>query len=86
MVIVVVSGPVGKANFNSLKGSGSTWDCKSDSGKAACYALQGRRPKMEDRFTLIEGLATTPLHLFAVYDGHGGEVVAVTSLTTLTSL
>ena len=75
MVIMVVSGPVGKANFNTLKGSGSTWDCKSDSGKAACYALQGRRPKMEDRFTLIEGLASTPLHLFAVYDGHGGEVV-----------
>lgn len=29
---------------------------------------------MEDRFTLIEKLGGTPLHLFAIYDGHGGEV------------
>lgn len=69
-------GPVRKGELLQLhlKSPGSTWDLRSNSGLAACFALQGRRPKMEDRFTLIEKLGTTPLHLFAVYDGHGGEV------------
>ena len=57
-----------------LKSPGSTWDHRSVSGQAACFALQGRRAKMEDRFTLIEKLGGTALHLYAIYDGHGGEV------------
>ncbi len=56
-------------------GAGAAWEERWPSGGAACFAVQGRRPKMEDRFTLVEHLAKdTPLQLFAVYDGHGGEV------------
>jgi len=76
-LVLVISRPVRKPNMHlNLHNSGSTWDLISESRRAACYALQGRRPKMEDRFTLVEKLAATPLHLFAVYDGHGGEFAA----------
>lgn len=69
-------GPVRKGDLLqlNLKSPGSTWDLRSNSGQSACFALQGRRPKMEDRFTLVEKLGNTPLNLFAIYDGHGGEV------------
>lgn len=69
-------GPIRKSELLhlQLKSPGSTWDLKSNSGYAACFALQGRRPKMEDRFTLVEKLGGTPLNLYAIYDGHGGEV------------
>ena len=70
----IAAGPVRNPDLLSLNTAGASWELRSASGKAACYALQGRRPKMEDRFTLIEELAGTPLQLFAVYDGHGGEV------------
>jgi protein phosphatase 1L len=41
---------------------------------AAAYAVQGRRPTMEDRFILRENIGGTGVHLFAVFDGHGGVV------------
>lgn len=74
--LIVQMGPVRKGDLLQLhlKSPGSTWDLRSSSGQSACFALQGRRPKMEDRFTLVEKLGSTPLHLFAIYDGHGGEV------------
>lgn len=69
-------GPVRKNDLlrMQMRSPGMTWELRSDTGQSACFAVQGRRPKMEDRFTLIEKLGGTPLHLFAVYDGHGGEV------------
>lgn len=74
--MMVQLGPVRKSDLLQLhlKSPGSTWELRSSSGQSACFALQGRRPKMEDRFTLVEKLGNTPLHLFAIYDGHGGEV------------
>lgn len=74
--LAVGLGPGRKTDLLQLqfKSAGSTWDHCSCSGQAACFALQGRRGKMEDRFTLIEKLGGTALHLYAVYDGHGGEV------------
>lgn len=74
--MLVQFGPVRQGDLLQLhlKSPGSTWDLRSSSGRSACFALQGRRPKMEDRFTLVEKLGNTPLHLFAIYDGHGGEV------------
>lgn len=38
------------------------------------YAMQGRRPKMEDRFNYFNDSQTTGVEYFAVYDGHGGDV------------
>lgn len=75
--LAVGMGPIRKTELLHLQlnSPGSTWDLRSGSGQAACFALQGRRPKMEDRFTLVEKLGGTPLNLYAVYDGHGGEVV-----------
>lgn len=74
--LIISLGPIRKTELLhlQLKSPGSTWDLRSNSGQAACFALQGRRPKMEDRFTLVEKLGNTPLNLYAVYDGHGGEV------------
>jgi hypothetical protein len=74
--MILTLGPVRKGDLLNLhmKSPGSTWDLRSTSQQSACFALQGRRPKMEDRFTLVEKLGNTPLNLFAIYDGHGGEV------------
>ena len=74
--MILTLGPVRKGDLLHLhmKSPGSTWDLRSSSQTSACFALQGRRPKMEDRFTLVEKLGSTPLNLFAIYDGHGGEV------------
>jgi hypothetical protein len=43
-------------------------------GIVAAYAVQGRRPRMEDRFVVNEDINKTGVSLFAVFDGHGGEV------------
>lgn len=40
----------------------------------AAYAVQGRRPRMEDRFVVNENINNTGVSLFAIFDGHGGEV------------
>ncbi|KAL1123768.1 hypothetical protein AAG570_001541 [Ranatra chinensis] len=50
------------------------WDFKSSS--AAAYALQGRRPKMEDRFVIDENIGGSGVSLYAIFDGHGGEFAA----------
>lgn len=52
----------------------NSWDFKS--GPIACYAVQGYRPKMEDRFVINENVQNTGVTLLAVFDGHGGEFAA----------
>jgi len=49
-----------------------SWELKE--GRIAAYAVQGRRPRMEDRFVVDEDINKTGVSLFAVFDGHGGEV------------
>lgn len=49
-----------------------SWELKE--GIIAAYAVQGRRPRMEDRFVVNEDINKTGVSLFAVFDGHGGEV------------
>lgn len=49
-----------------------SWEMKE--GIVAAYAVQGRRPRMEDRFVVNEDINKTGVSLFAVFDGHGGEV------------
>lgn len=50
----------------------TSWDFKEEN--VAVYAVQGRRPRMEDRFVVNEDINDTGVSLFAVFDGHGGEV------------
>uniref|UniRef100_A0AAR5PKP8 PPM-type phosphatase domain-containing protein n=2 Tax=Dendroctonus ponderosae TaxID=77166 RepID=A0AAR5PKP8_DENPD len=51
-----------------------SWEMKV--GPIAAYAIQGRRPKMEDRFVINDNINNTGVALFAVFDGHGGEFAA----------
>lgn len=50
-----------------------SWELKE--GIVAAYAVQGRRPRMEDRFVVHDDINKTGVSLFAVFDGHGGEVI-----------
>ncbi|XP_053692977.1 protein phosphatase 1L [Sabethes cyaneus] len=51
-----------------------SWEEKG--GNSAVYAVQGRRPRMEDRFVIDENLNDTGISLYAIFDGHGGEFAA----------
>ncbi|XP_072390029.1 protein phosphatase 1L [Diabrotica undecimpunctata] len=60
--------------FSNANIEKSSWEMKV--GTIAAYALQGRRPKMEDRFVINDNISNTGVALFAVFDGHGGEFAA----------
>lgn len=60
--------------FSSSDVEKSCWQMKV--GAVAAYAVQGRRPKMEDRFVINDNINNTGVALFAVFDGHGGEFAA----------
>lgn len=50
-----------------------TWGFKSHN--VAVYSIQGRRDHMEDRFEVLTDLANrSHPSIFAIFDGHGGEV------------
>lgn len=51
-----------------------SWEDKR--GTSAVYAVQGRRPRMEDRFVIDENMNDTGISMFAIFDGHGGEFAA----------
>lgn len=38
------------------------------------YAIKGRRSQMEDRYVINTNIMNTGISLFAIFDGHGGEV------------
>lgn len=67
---------VSKLQFlvNSSVSSGEklSWELKE--GYISAYAVQGRRARMEDRFVVNDDINDTGVSLFAVFDGHGGEV------------
>ncbi|XP_012285060.1 protein phosphatase 1L isoform X2 [Orussus abietinus] len=67
---------VAKLQFlnNVPKGEKFSWELKE--GPVAAYAVQGRRPRMEDRFVINSDIEDTGVSLFAVFDGHGGEFAA----------
>lgn len=60
--------------FNNAEVEKTSWERKV--GPVAAYAVQGRRPKMEDRFVINDNIGDTGVALFAVFDGHGGEFAA----------
>lgn len=68
----LVNGSVGVGG-----GSGAerlSWELRE--GEVSAYAVQGRRPKMEDRFVVNDNIDNSGVALFAVFDGHGGEFAA----------
>ncbi|XP_065085644.1 protein phosphatase 1L isoform X1 [Ochlerotatus camptorhynchus] len=58
-----------------------SWEDKR--GHSAVYAVQGRRPRMEDRFVIDENINDTGIAMFAIFDGHGGEYAADFAKTVL---
>ena len=40
----------------------------------AVYAIQGRRPRMEDRYDVVNDSQKTGVGFYGIFDGHGGEV------------
>ena len=62
-------------NIHSPSRNGnSEWEYNAEN--VAVYAIQGRRPRMEDRFVVNENFQDTGVSLYAIFDGHGGEVRA----------
>lgn len=60
--------------FNSSEVEKHSWQMKE--GPIAVYAVKGRRPHMEDRFSMNVNINDTGTLLVAVFDGHGGEFAA----------
>lgn len=51
----------------------ASWELKRDN--VAVFAIQGRRPHMEDRFNFVADLEHTGTSIYGIFDGHGGEVI-----------
>lgn len=60
--------------FNETSKVSDAWEAKK--GNAAVYAIQGRRPHMEDRFNIVYDLEHTKSSIYGIFDGHGGEFSA----------
>lgn len=65
---------VGNSNLLNTTKENDAWEAKK--GNAAVYAIQGRRPHMEDRFNIVYDLEHTKSSIYGVFDGHGGEFSA----------
>ena len=52
--------------------SKASWELRK--GNVGVYAIQGRRPHMEDRFNVVNDLEHTNTSIYGIFDGHGGEV------------
>ncbi|CRK93392.1 CLUMA_CG006928, isoform A [Clunio marinus] len=64
-----------KISFTSSIAEKDSWD--DIKKQSAVFAVQGRRPRMEDRFVVEENInGTTGISMFAIFDGHGGEFAA----------
>ena len=61
-----------KIGIDTVDKSKAAWDMKKQ--EAAVYAIQGRRPHMEDRFNIVNKLEHTNTSIYGIFDGHGGEV------------
>ena len=53
--------------------SKASWELRK--GYVGVYAIQGRRPHMEDRFNVVNDLEHTDTSIYGIFDGHGGEVL-----------
>jgi len=62
----------------SARRSRASWELRRDN--VGVFAVQGRRPYMEDRFNVVSQLEHTDTSLYGIFDGHGGEVRVCTVL------
>jgi len=68
---------IGYNNFQQLmvdekEALSKNW--KFEGKNVALYAIKGRRSHMEDRYVINTNIMNTGVSLFAIFDGHGGEV------------
>jgi len=56
----------------SAKRTRASWELLHDN--VSVFAIQGRRPYMEDRFNFVSQLENTNTSIYGIFDGHGGEV------------
>ncbi|XP_052104249.1 protein phosphatase 1L-like [Mytilus californianus] len=68
------SSKVQDSHLLNSSGENDVWETKK--GNAAVYAIQGRRPHMEDRFSIVYDLEHTKSSIYGIFDGHGGEFAA----------
>ncbi|XP_041357070.1 protein phosphatase 1L-like [Gigantopelta aegis] len=52
----------------------ASWELRKEN--VAVFAIQGRRPHMEDRFNVVNDLEHTDTSIYGMFDGHGGEFAA----------
>ncbi|ESN90438.1 hypothetical protein HELRODRAFT_189860 [Helobdella robusta] len=52
----------------------ASWEFTKDN--VSVFAVQGRRPHMEDRFNVVSPLDDTGTSIFGIFDGHGGDFAA----------
>ena len=63
----------GERELLTTEKSKASWELKK--GNVGVFAIQGRRPHMEDRFNVVNDLEHTETSIYGIFDGHGGEVV-----------
>ncbi len=66
--------PLGGERDVATEKSKASWELRK--GYVGVYAIQGRRPHMEDRFNVVNDLEHTDTSIYGIFDGHGGEVRA----------
>lgn len=59
-------------NSNVTQSSKKSWELRDK--YITAYAIQGHRNHMEDRFVVNSNIDNTGVSIFAIFDGHGGEV------------
>jgi len=63
-----------KVHHEEEEVEGKSWSVRK--GAVAVFALQGRRKKMEDRFSILIENEHTGTTICGIFDGHGGEFAA----------
>lgn len=63
-----------KVTVDVEEADGKSWSVRK--GCVAVFALQGRRKKMEDRFSILIENEHTGTTICGIFDGHGGEFAA----------
>ncbi|ESO98943.1 hypothetical protein LOTGIDRAFT_231266 [Lottia gigantea] len=66
---------------NEVEKERASWQLRKEN--VAIYAIQGRRPHMEDRFNVVNDFEHTNTSIYGIFDGHGGEFAAEFTEKTL---
>jgi protein phosphatase 1L len=76
--------PVDGESIVSAQKTRASWELRR--GNVGVFAIQGRRPHMEDRFNVVTSLEHTDTSIYGIFDGHGGEFAADYTEKTLFKL